>query len=61
MSKLLLLALVATVVLSGSILNIKYRDVLNGKRDLRDLEARKIYMQHEGSYPKDEYRFGVFY
>ena len=59
MKALLLFALVVLAVSSGR-LNYKYRDVLVGKEPLRDLQARKIYLEFEGSYPRSEYRFGVF-
>ena len=46
MSKLILFALLAVVVFSNAVLNIRYRSILNGEEQLKD--------------PKNEYRFGIF-
>lgn len=60
MNKLIALTLLLAVMASSSILNIKYRDVINGKQPLKDLLARKMYLEFEGTYPKSEYRFQIF-
>lgn len=44
MSKLILVALLAVVVFSNAVLNIRYRNILNGEEELKDLKARKMYL-----------------
>jgi hypothetical protein len=53
MSKFILFAILVAVVFTNNVLNIKYRTILSGEEPLKDLQARKLYLEFQGSYPKN--------
>ena len=61
MNKLLILAILVTICLSNTHINIKYRDFLNGKSEFNLDTVRQIYSEYRSeNFEKSAYRFGIF-
>ena len=60
--KLTLFILFIGLITANSHLNIKYRDILNGNKQLTHELAKEIYSDFRSPYhEKSEYRFELFY